>query len=371
MTNRNTKLGIAALTLSGIAGLWSVYENKPKDVTQATPILSESVNDKKLSHSVPGEASNLIARQTAPKISLRSSDPLTYKSTSEYEAASRYGALPSHMTDIAIEQFSLDSQGQLIVNVNIKHIIEYFLMAAHIEGQEQAISRIKEYIELSLSGDAAQQALEITDRYLRYKEALNPEQFAMSTDFTQQDNLKLLRNALDDKKQTRREYLGEVTSEALFGHEERYDDYSFQRLQINSDTSLNEQEKDQLMAQAESLLPNKMAQDMRYKREEQKLTSQINELRKQPESTAEIHQLRVNFYGKKIANRMAFLESNTPEWQARVAEFKQYQQDILQSNDLDDEAKNLAIRETKQNMFSRKEQVKLAVQSIRGSVASL
>ena len=198
-------------------------------------------------------------------------------------------------------------------------------MAAHIEGLEQAIARIHEYIELSLQGEAAAQALAIANNYLRYKENMTTDRFAMSTDFSQEENLKMLRTALDDKKLTRREYLGESVSEALFGHEERYDDYSYQRLVINSNNSLSEQEKDQLMAQAEQKLPSKMAEEMRYKREEKNLDAQINKLRSEAGNETKIFQLREEFYGEKVAKRMAYLESNTPEWQTRVKEFYQAQ----------------------------------------------
>ncbi|KZY46876.1 MULTISPECIES: lipase secretion chaperone [unclassified Oleiphilus] len=271
------------------------------------------------------------------------------------------------MSDIAIEQFLVDPQGKLVINENIKNIFEYFLMASHIEGQDQVIERIREYIEMSLSGEATMKAQEIADNYLLYKGNLSTEQFAMNTDFSQQENLTMLRSALDDKKNTHRQYLGEELSEALLGHEERYDDYSYQRLLINSDSSLSEQEKDQLMAQAESQLPSKMAQGMRYKREEKKLTAQINRLKNQSDTAEEIFDLRANFYGEKIAQRMAYLESNTPQWQARLTEFYQQRQDILDSNELSDEAKKLALQEAKDNAFTRKEQIKLAVQSIRGA----
>ncbi len=369
------KLSISVITLGAALSLWSLYEPQTQETEQANQSPTQDKFLQGLNQLGPDE-DILIARQTAPTIKTphkiqETSTSSTYKTTQDYEANSRYGSLPSHMADIAIEQFTLDSQGQLILNEKIKNIIEYFLMASHIEGREQAVARIQEYIDMSLPTEAASQAMQITENYLLYKNNYNTEQLSMSTDFTQQENLDMLRSALSDKKQSRRHYLGEAASEALFGYEERYDDFSYQRLAINSDTSLSEEEKDQLMAQAENQLPSDMAQTMRDKREEQKLTSRVNKLKSQSGSEQEIYTLRSNFYGEKVAKRMRYLESNTPEWQARVTGFYQQQQDILASTDLSDEAKQLALKEAKDNAFTRKEQVKLAVQSIRGSVANL
>ena len=315
-----------------------------------------------------------IARQTAPNIAARSL-PLSEnakgpKNTQQYESASRYGSLPSHMSDINIERFKLDESGNLLIDESIKNIIEFFLMATHIEGHEQAVTRLYEYIEMTLSPFAASQAQVIADNYLIYKDNLSSDQFSMSTDFNKEENLSNVKAALDHKKQVRRQYLGQDVSEALFAHEERYDDFSYQRLTINSNTLLSDSEKDHAMAQAENLLPPKMAQDMRYKREEQKITKRINELRVEEGNAEEIYQLRANFYGDNIAQRMSYLESSSPNWEARVADFYQQQLNIMNQTELSDEEKSRAIKEIKQAAFSSKEQIKLAVQEIRGSIAS-
>jgi len=292
-----------------------------------------------------------------------------FENTSAYEAASTYGNLPTSMADIHIEKFSYDENAQLIVNENIKHIFEFFLMATQEEGREQAIARLNEYIDMTLPSDAAKQALIIAQNYLSYKSSLETPDIPMSSDLGNEETLKKLKTALADKKSVRRLHLGEPVSEALFGHEERYDDFSLTRLEINANTALSDDEKDQHIAQAENDLPPAMAQKMRSKRQEENLQQKIEQLKAEGVNNQEIHSLRTEFYGQKVADRMAYLEDNSDAWREKVSQFYSEQDFISAQSDLNQDDKSQLISEAKNAIFTQKEQIKLAVQSIRGGLA--
>jgi lipase chaperone LimK len=289
----------------------------------------------------------------------------TFSTTEEYETASKFGKLPIHMSDVRIEELAFDANNSLIVDESIKNLIEFFLLAKDIEGQEQTIQRLREYLELTLPSPAKEQALALSEQYLNYKENHQTQQFSDNTNLSDEANLSDIKIALEERKKARRQYLGDANSQAIFGYEEKYDDFSFKRLEINANTSLSANEKDELIALAEQQLPNELAEKMRYKRQKKNIEKQISLLKKDPTNESEIYNLRKDFYGEKAAERMAYLEDNSAEWQQRVNGFYYQQSLILNNSDLDKETKNELVKQLKEQNFSYKEQVKLAVQSIR------
>ena len=294
-----------------------------------------------------------------------------FHNTAEYEAASIYGDLPANLTDINIEKFSYSPNGQLVINENIKHIIEFFLMASQEEGKEQAIERLKEYITLTLPADAAKQALEISETYLNYKNSLLAYDFSVEGELSDDKTISKVKASLEAKKQVRRTHLGESLSEALFGDEERYDTYSVTRVEINADKTLSDKEKNIRLAEAESHLPPKVAQGMRQNRKEKSLKTKITALQKTSGNSDEIYSLRKEFYGEKVADRMAYLEDSSDNWHFKVSQFHQEQQSINSNSELSNAEKKQLINESKLSIFSEKESIKYAVQSIRGQLAHL
>lgn len=288
-----------------------------------------------------------------------------FGSAEAYELASVYGRLPDYMRDVQLEHLQVSADGSLIVDETIKRVIEYFLLASQAEGREQAIERLFEFIELTLPELAASEALSIASRYLEYRDNLAIQEFPVSSDLSDPTVLKQIRESLEARRALRREYLGEPVSEALFGYEERYESYSLTRVEVNTNDQLTPSEKELALTRAEKALPPELASRVRYNREEKKLQQKVGELQAEGGNEAEIYGLRKDFYGEAAADRMAFLEDNSASWQSRVSQFYQVQQDILQGPG-DQQEKYSRISELKQQLFSSKEQIKLAVQSIRG-----
>jgi lipase chaperone LimK len=294
-----------------------------------------------------------------------------FQSTEDYEVASRYGALPETLADLTIEKFSYDANGQLIINENIKHIIEFFLMTTQEEGRDQAIARLNEYINLTLPIDAAAQALEITENYLSYKNNLLEHDFSVVGELSNGETITKVKAALEAKKILRRTHLGVTLSEAIFGSEERYDTYSVTRVEINADKSLSNEEKNSRLAIAENNLSPEVAQSMRYDREEKALKTKIFTLQQNNGNVQDIYTLRKDFYGDEVANRMAYLEDNSGDWRYKVTQFEHEKNSIQVQAHLSPSEKKQLTQESKQSIFSEKERIKYAVQSIRSQLAQV
>ncbi len=290
----------------------------------------------------------------------------TFETTSDYEAASQFGALPAHLSDLRIIELPFNDQGQLIVDEKVKQLIEFFLMTKTSEGIDQAIERLYEYLDMTLPEPAKSQARTLAAQYLNYKEQLDTPQFSDATNLGDEASLAKIKEALDERKKLRRDILGEQHSDAIFGYEERYEDFSFARLQINANTNLSDEEKDRQIALAENSLPEDLAAKVRFKRESKSLERKIAVLKQSTGNEAEIFELRKQVYGEKAAQRLAYIEDNSYAWQQRVNEFYQQQAAIRNNETLTNEEKSQQIQRLKDQSFSYKEQVKLAVQMING-----
>ncbi len=369
MNTQKTRIGIAAIFI--LCGAY-VLTDAPSDLSTVSAFPDRPTNQE--SGTAKQEAILIDTRKLKEPSSNNDTLSLerfsqysnTFATTEEYEAASRFGKLPTHMTDVRIEELAFDANNALIVNEKVKNLIEFFLLAKDSEGTDQAIERLKEYIELTLPSPAKEQALAISEQYLTYKDKLQVQQFSDNTNLSDEANIIQIKLALEERKKTRREYLGEQTSQDLFGYEEQYDDFSMQRLEINANSSLTRAEKDQKIAQAEQKLPSELATKMRYKREKNSLERKISTLKQSANNETEIFELRKDFYGEKVAERLAYLEDQSPSWQQRMNEFYQEQASIHKDNSLTEGQKKQKIKALREQSFTYKEQVKLAVQSIRG-----
>ena len=371
MYKPKTSLGLIAI-LAIIGGYYLVGEDQ---VNYSSDVISSEHQPKIHKSSTPEqEVSSLVDITTLEnnKTSVKTPEPdpiryysNTFASTEEYEAASQFGKLPAHMSDVSIEKLAFDANGNLIVDEKIKNLIEFFLLAKDVESKEQAIERLNEYLNLTLPNPANEQALTISAKYLNYKDKLQTQQFSDNTNLSDEANLAAINIALEERKRVRRQYLGEENSQAIFGYEESYDDFSLRRLEINANSSLSADEKNDLIAQAEQKLPKDLAEKMRFKREQKNIEKQITTLKQNGANESEIYNLRKDFYGEKVAERMAYLEDNSPIWQQRVSDFFEQQTLILNNSELSSHEKSFQIKQLKEQSFTYKEQVKLAVQSIR------
>jgi len=294
---------------------------------------------------------------------------LSTLSSQEYQSSSRYGPLPKYIGDIAMARLSFDKQGNLIVTDNIKQLIEHLLSVRDEEGYDIAVARIQEYIELALPPTAALQAMVIVKQYLAYKQNLQPQDFTFDGEPSVAGTIEKLTAALNEKKAIRQAHFSEEVASTFFDMEEAYDNFSINAIGITNNPSLSADQKEQHIILEENLLPERVAQRLRHKRKELKLNKQINDLKTRTGSQQEIHALRKDFYGEEIADRFAYLEDNSEDWINKVAQFKYESESIIKQEHLSNTEKQAKIVQSKNSLFTQKEQTKLAVQNIRGRLA--
>lgn len=151
--------------------------------------------------------------------------------------------------------------GNLIIDLSTKDFFDYFLNTVGEVSPETALAKIEALARNNLPPAAADRAMVIMDQYLDYKQqsvelgnrALDPS--------LQQDpanQLQLLKSALSDLKQIRRNAFDPETHEAFFGLQEAYGEYTLATIEIRQRDDLSAQSKQTLMEWQREQLPEQL-----------------------------------------------------------------------------------------------------------------
>ncbi|MDL0431130.1 lipase secretion chaperone [Marinobacter sp. TBZ242] len=201
-----------------------------------------------------------------------------------------------------------DSSGNLVVNLETRDFFDYFLNTVGEVSPERALAEIETLARENLPPQAAKQALALLDQYLNYKEsalALGSQNLDPSRQHDPRYQLEMLKGALADLKQLRRNSFDASTHEAFFGLEEAYGEYTLATLDLQQRTDLSESAKTTLQEWHRQQLPEvirrtesrMMAEGEHYRERQEVLASaqspeaagrQLQALGLEPERTAEV-----------------------------------------------------------------------------------
>lgn len=151
-----------------------------------------------------------------------------------------------------------DANGNLIVDLSTKDFFDYFLNTVGEVPPETALSEIEALARNHLPPAAAEQALAILDQYLSYKQqtlSLTNQQLDPTLQSDPDYQLQVLKTALGDLKQLRRNSFDSATHQAFFGLEEAYGDYTIATMEIQQREDLSAESKQTLQAWHRRQLP--------------------------------------------------------------------------------------------------------------------
>lgn len=201
-----------------------------------------------------------------------------------------------------------DSSGNLIIELETRDFFDYFLNTVGEVSPEKALAEIERLALENLPAQAAEQALALLDQYLTYKEralALGNQGLDPSRQHDPQYQLEVLKGALADLKQLRRNSFDASTHKAFFGLEEAYGDYTLASLDLQQRTDLSESTKTALQEWHRQQLPevirrteSRMMEDGELHQQRQKVLAnaespedagrQLRALGLDPDQTAEV-----------------------------------------------------------------------------------
>lgn len=296
--------------------------------------------------------------------------PVQYQmSAEEYAQVSRLGSLPKSVAIRTLPSLRLDGEGKLVVDENLKDLFEIFQSASEDGDSASSIEHLREYLTLVLPETEQKFALNMLDRYLVYKEAL--PSYNLSVDMYGQDDLpKVVKGMMDEKKALRREHLGTENAQAMFWREESYSDFAYERMVVSRDTELTIEEKRARVRTLAQSLPETSRKRILRNMKEEEIQDQIRILQNQDGAEEKIYALREQNYGKAVADRFVYLESETGEWQSKVSRFENEKANILASSEYTDKEKKALLTELQDTSFTKKEKFKLMYQRILKDVNS-
>lgn len=266
-----------------------------------------------------------IQRSTKPPIS-QYSEPSSELSLSAVLPHSLQGAGSPDDLDI-------DADGNLVINIKIRNLFDFYLSAIGEETLEELVARIK--LDLSqLPPKAEARALDILEGYLGYKDAVDAfisTQANYSKPMLGRPSVAEIRQrekeALADKKQLRSlrsGFLDPETSEAFYGVEDRHDAYIEKMDDIRLDQEMSKEEK--IERQKEAL------QDMPEWFQEQELRrisrARLNDLDRAAMRPEEYATKRLEIVGPAAAARLQSLDERRSAWSSRKEVYAKNRQDL-------------------------------------------
>jgi lipase chaperone LimK len=243
----------------------------------------------------------------------------------------------------------VDERGELIVGPDVLAFFDYFLAATGEESAAAIRARIEQKIRERLSGPAVSRALGLLDRYLAYREA---------TRSLRPDGDSDLAARLDAIRTLRRAHFGAADADKIFGEQERTDAVAVAERRVQSDASLQPEERRRRIAELEEQLP----EAVRAAR-----TAATRPLREQEDEQAmraagatgeEIQRHRVATVGEAAAERLKTLDEERASWKQRLAAFRTEREAIARAQP-DPAARKALIRKLLDDSFTPAERLRV------------
>jgi lipase chaperone LimK len=237
-----------------------------------------------------------------------------------------------------------------VVGPEVRRFFDYFLSATGEESMETIHTRIVNEIQGRLRPTAANEAMDLLDRYLAYREraaALGP---------ADRDDLEAQFAALEE---VRREVLGDHDAVALFGDEEDAGRMALERRRIAEDPRLTAEEKERALEEAEARLPEPEREARAEAVSALRLWQDEQKLRADGASPQELRGLRESRFGKEAADRLAELDPAHDAWRERISLFQSGKAAIESDPSLTSEQRASAVDQLLQASFSSPEQIRV------------
>lgn len=317
------------LTALVIVSLWIVMEPllERRDITVARP--STSV--------LPVQASTAVS-------------PLTRDSFARWaERGAGLGALPASLTGTQVDgALRTDANGNLLLELGLRRVFDYFLATLGEESLEQIRARIALYLQQHLPPTAAVQAWDILNRYLHYKNMLAS---LPGHDGTYDG----MRASLNLQRELRDGLLGPELVSAFYLEEDQYADFALQHVDQLRDTELSAAQREQRTEALLSAMPEELRTQIQATGVPLQTEQQVQALRDQGASASEIWQHREQQLGADAADRLARLDEQRAQWQQRYDAYRRALS-VIESSALDEADKAEEILRLRAEQFTPTEQ---------------
>ncbi len=277
------------------------------------------------------------------------------------EAAAETEPLPGSLEGTEVDGWlGVDDDGHLVVTPGARWFFDYFLSATGEEPPEQIRGRIVAEIKKRLPAAGAQEAIDLLDRYLAYRDRVR----ALQASGAPEDAQRRLAQLHD----IRRETFGDASCAALFGEEEQMQAVDLQRRQVLSDQTLAPDERERRLAALEQQLPPAARQARSEAMTLIRLQADEQQLRDAGGSADDIHALREQRFGTEAADRLDALDRERAAWQQRLDDYRSARQAIDRNSALTPDARARAVEALLAQRFTPEERLRVeALDTLRAA----
>lgn len=262
---------------------------------------------------------------------------------------------PSQRDTVADGQIRSDADG-LQLDEGLIRLFDYHLAALGEQTLDQITHHIERDLASKLSPKAAANAQRLLKQYLAYKTAL----IALDKDASLQgDQLAVLERRLNAQRALRLTFFSVHENQALFGWQDRFDTDALARQKVQQNAALSAAQKLAQLTELDRQLPPEMLAARQAPVQHLALNDSVTAARQRGASDTEIYHLRAMNVGDEAATRLATLDKEEADWQARIKAYLADVAIIRSQTGLDEAARNKAIIQLRQSRFNETEQLRL------------
>ena len=248
---------------------------------------------------------------------------------------------------------SIDIGEQLVVDAELGRLFDYYL-AGQGEASLAAIRRqIEAELERRLKPSPAREAKRLLGAYLAYRKALADIEQNLPPGTDMLAGARLRQQAM---RQLRGSYFTPKESEGLFGAEDSYDNDALARMEVLSDTALNEAQRVQKLALLDRQMPAALRAEREAPQQVFKLEEAVQALRATGAGENEVYRLRATTFSPEAAARLAEVDRVEAQWQQRIVRYQDERRRLL-ANPAEGHA--AALQQLRDAHFRPEEQLRL------------
>jgi lipase chaperone LimK len=281
---------------------------------------------------------------------------------------SKHGALPDSLRGTTLDNaLQVDEDGHLLISIDIKDLFDYFLSTISEEELDTILLRVDEYLTHYLQEPALSESKAILTQYIEFKYSLMALEQTMGNDFSQMSReekrdggyLDFLRKQMDQRNALREQYLDLAVYEAFYEEEQRYDEYTYSKLLVNSDQSLSASERLSKLTEIQNTLPEDVRQSMKDTQISDELKMRTDKVLADGGDQQQVRELRREMFGDEAVQRFDELDQQRAQWDARINAYLSQRTSILSNQGLAQDELNSQVDALRASLFDALEQVRV------------
>jgi len=242
---------------------------------------------------------------------------------------------------------TLDASGRLRPSIELRRLFDYFLSAIGELDLAAIRTHLLDTVAATEPPALTAEVAALFDRYVDYQAELAQQAAGFGA---------LPVDRLAGTMALRRRFFDAATVTAFFGAEEADAQATLRRLEIGHDPALTSAQREQRWRELEQSLPPELQAQARETTSAVLIEEQSRQFEQLGIAAAQRHRERSAAFGRAAADRLAVLDQQRADWDARRAEYQRVRAAILADAGLGPAERAAGIEQWLQQHFSASEQ---------------